>query len=75
MGKTLKLLKEKDTFVMRTFCRYTLPNSKSYFIHLMQYNTLNRTTSGFAIKAIPLNSLPATICFCTKFCLCISLTF
>ena len=49
-GISLKLLKENETFVIRIVCVCAMPTVKS----------LNMITSGFEMKEVPLNSLPAT---------------
>lgn len=50
-GRSLKELKEKETFVRKIVRTCTLPNVKS----------LKIIFEGFEIKACPLNSLPITI--------------
>lgn len=49
-GSSLNELNEKDTFVIKIVCVCETPTVKS----------LNITASGFEIKEVPLNSLPAT---------------
>ena len=51
-GRSLKELKENETFVIKMVCVCGTPTVKS----------LKKMVSGFEIKETPLNSLPATIC-------------
>ena len=51
-GSNLKELNENETFVKRIVCVCETPTVKS----------LKMILSGFEIKAVPLNSRPATIC-------------